>query len=412
MKNMNKIVLLISLLFIGLNSIWSQGFTISGTQLLDAEGNNFIMKGLSIPLSWFVAEVNNNIGNIRENTGTNCLRIVVNTSTPDENWQTCVEKCIENNMIPMVELHDVTCGTDAGSLLNMANFWAGKSAFFKRPEIARYILINIANEWGDWAMANSNQSAWYNAYKPAITAIRNAGIVTTIVIDAPGCGQDIRNGETIRNYADDLLAHDPNHNLLFSVHMYCEWSETSTTSNILQGLPSIKNANIPIIVGEFGYQHDDNKGGICDINESTILNTCEANGIGWLAWSWKGNSSLVSYLDLSKDWAGTNLSDWGKTIVNGANGTKTAVTASVFGAAPIENNEASLLNIYPNPAYSGNFTIDIYGDKNEILKIYDLQDNLVFTQNINGEMDYIAPGLSPGMYILKVDEKIQKLVIE
>jgi mannan endo-1,4-beta-mannosidase len=229
----------------------------------------------------------------------------------------------------MVELHDVTCKTTASSILDMANYWAGKASFLTKPEIARFILINIANEWGDWAMANKDQVAWFNAYKPAVDAIRKAGINTTLVIDAPGCGQDIRNGETLMNYAKNLQASDPKHNLLFSVHMYCEWA-VGASSDASVALPAIKNAGIPIIVGEFGYQHDNNHGGLCDIPESVIISTCQPNGIGWLAWSWKGNGQPVPYLDLSKDWAGTDLSDWGKTVVDGPFGTKTAKPASVF----------------------------------------------------------------------------------
>ena len=229
----------------------------------------------------------------------------------------------------MVELHDVTYSTDKNALNNMAKFWASKSSFLTSAGIARYILINIANEWGDWAMANQNQSQWRDGYQQAITTIRNAGINTTLVVDAPGCGQDLRDGNTMKLYATGLQSYDPKHNLLFSVHMYCEWAN-GATSSVSIGLPSIKNAGIPVIVGEFGYQHDNGSGGTCDIPESTVISTCQSNGIGWLAWSWKGNGSPVQYLDLSNDWAGTSLSSWGNTVVNGSNGTKTAVTASVF----------------------------------------------------------------------------------
>jgi mannan endo-1,4-beta-mannosidase len=329
---MRKIFLFALAILFGVINLRAQGFTISGTQLKDANGNEFIMKGISIPLAWFKYKVNRNIKNIRENTGSNCLRIVVTTKTPDKVWQRCVQKCIDNKMVPMVELHDVTCKTSAGSILDMANFWASKASFLTKPEIARFILINIANEWGDWAMADKNQQAWFDAYKTAVTAMRNAGINTTIVIDAPGCGQDVRNGETLMNYAKNLQAKDPKHNLLFSVHMYCEWS-VDGKSDASVALPAIKRAGIPVIVGEFGYQHDNNHGGICDISESSIINTCQSNSIGWLAWSWKGNNNPVSYLDLSYNWTGTKLSDWGKTVIEGPFGTKTSVIATVFKAS-------------------------------------------------------------------------------
>jgi mannan endo-1,4-beta-mannosidase len=329
----NKIVLAL----LGIASIaGSAGFTISGTELLDDNGKPFVMKGYSIPLAWFVNDVNNNIANMRNRTGANTMRIVVTTSTADNSWQTAVETCIRNKVVPMVELHDVTGNTSPTRLNDMAKFWAGKKAFLTSPNIAKHVLINIANEWGDWAMANSGQTTWRDAYKTAITTLRDAGIQTTLVIDAPGWGQDLRDANALKSYAKELMTHDPRKNLLFSIHMYCEWAKNGT-SKISPTLADLKKAGIPLIVGEFGFQHDNGNGGVCDIDEVLIVNTCQANGQGWLAWSWKGNGNGVEYLDLSQDWAGTNLSAWGRTIVDGANGTKTAVTASVFTGSSIQH---------------------------------------------------------------------------
>src|SRR5436190_8052139 len=97
--------------------VWAQGFSISGTKLLDANGNNFVMKGINVPLAWFVSDVNSNIANLKNSTGSNCFRIVVTTSTSDAAWQTCVQNCINNKIVPMVELHDVT-GNNSPSELN------------------------------------------------------------------------------------------------------------------------------------------------------------------------------------------------------------------------------------------------------------------------------------------------------
>lgn len=54
--------------------------------------------------------------------------------------------------------------------------------------------------------------------------------------------------------------------------------------------------------------------------------------IGYLAWSWKGNSDDVSYLDISRDWAGVDLTaEWGKPLVEGEYGIKkTSKTCSVY----------------------------------------------------------------------------------
>lgn len=322
---------------------WAQGFTTNNTNgnLLDACGNNFIMKGINVPLAWYVSNVNGSIAALKTNTKSNCLRIVVETSTSDNAWQTTVVNCINNKIIPMVELHDVTGNTDPARLKAMGDFWASKAAFFNNTNfngvnIKKHILINLANEWGTWQTATNKNTVWRDAVINAIKPMRNAGITTTIVIDAVGYGQDIDDAYNIRTYAKDIQRADNTNlggpansteksNLLFSIHMYCEWRKGGDNIAIVN---TIKSSGIPIIVGEFGYQHAND--GSCDIDEQGIMNTCQAGGVGWLAWSQKGNSTEVAYLDLCTDWACTQLSAWGNTTINGTNGTKTAVECSVF----------------------------------------------------------------------------------
>lgn len=335
---MNKKILPFILVFLSSIMVFGQGFKIVGTELRDANGNNFIMKGLNVPLAWYPTQTNNNIAAIGEVTGANCLRIVVETGTSDLIWQTAVEKCIASQMIPMVELHSVTGNNDTARLHDMAEWWASKASFLTRPDIARYILINIANEWSDWFLASPNHSPssslWRDGYIKSIQTIRNAGITTTLVVDAPGYGQDSK-ANVLLKYGLEVLAGDPEKNILFSVHMYCEWAKNGSSS-VENDLPAIKAAGLPIIVGEFGFQHATD--GSCDIDEQLIMNTAQLHSIGWLAWSWIGNSGGVEYLDMAVTWDGSTLTSWGETVVNGVNGTKTAVTASVFGSSS---------NIYP-----------------------------------------------------------------
>jgi mannan endo-1,4-beta-mannosidase len=393
---------------------FSQGFRISGTQLLDANGNNFVMKGLSIPTAWFANDVNSNIVNIRNRTGANCLRIVVTTGTADAAWQTSVTNCIANKMIPMVELHDVTGNNSPSELNRMAQFWASKASFLTRADIAKYILINIANEWSDWFMSATatgtvSRVTWRDAYITAVRTIRNAGIRTTLVVDAAGYGQDNK-AQTILSYAKDVQTSDANHNCLFSVHMYCEW-KVNGNSSVTSLLPAIKNAGIPIIVGEFGFQHTEG-GSVCDINESQIISTANSNGIGWLAWSWKGNGGGVEYLDLSSDWGGTSLSGWGNTVVNGSGGTKTASTASVFSTGttpgPISNgtyritarHSGKSLNVQgSSTADGGNVIQGPYGGaNNQKWFVQDLGGGVYSIRNVNSTkaLDVAGAALTDG----------------
>jgi mannan endo-1,4-beta-mannosidase len=332
---MRKILLPVILFLLNSALGFAQGFKISGTDLKDANGNTFIMKGINVPLAWYVSQSNSNIAAIREVTGANCLRIVVQTNTADNAWQTAVQKCIENKMIPMVELHDVTGLNDTVKLHDMAEWWSSKADFLTRPDISRYILINIANEWSNWNLASPNHepssSWWRDAYFRCIQTLRNAGIKTTLVVDAAAYGQDNKVNVLLK-YGQEVFNSDPEKNILFSIHMYCEWAKNGNSS-VSTHLPAVRNAGLPVIVGEFGFQHANGPSDTCDIDEQLIIKTCQENNIGWLAWSWIGNSTEVAYLDLAEEWDGSKLTSWGQTVVNGQNGTKTAVTASVFGTS-------------------------------------------------------------------------------
>ena len=54
---------------------------------------------------------------------------------------------------------------------------------------------------------------------------------------------------------------------------------------------------VAFCIGEFG---DFQNGG--DVDEATIMQYCTEKGIGYAAWSWKGNGGSDATLDLSGDW--------------------------------------------------------------------------------------------------------------
>ena len=166
---MKKIVTLVILSYVFILFANAQGFKTDNTtgNLLDANGKNFIMKGINIPLAWFVTDVNNSIPSLRTNTGANCARIVIQTNTNTTSWQTAVQKCIDNNMIPMVELHDWTGSTNTADFTTMSNWFVTNAAYFKQANIAKHILINICNEWGTWQTATSNGAAWRDGFNQA-----------------------------------------------------------------------------------------------------------------------------------------------------------------------------------------------------------------------------------------------------
>ncbi|GGF88693.1 hypothetical protein GCM10010912_37350 [Paenibacillus albidus] len=285
-----------------------KGFYVSGTNLMDATGSPFIMRGVNHAHTWYKNDLTAAIPAIAA-TGSNTVRIVLSNGS---RWsqdtlsevQAILALCDQYKLTAMLEVHDAT-GSDHPSDLNAAvNYWISiKDALIGKED---RVIVNIANEWyGSW-----NTDTWSSGYQSAIPALRNAGIRNTLVVDAAGYGQY---PNSIFTAGKTVFDSDPLKNTIFSIHMY-EYSggnAATVTSNIDNALV----IGVPVIIGEFGDRHTSG-----DVDEDTIMSYSRQKGVGWLAWSWYGNGGGVEYLDLATGPAGT-LTAWGSKVVNGVNGT-------------------------------------------------------------------------------------------
>jgi hypothetical protein len=301
----------------------SAGFFVSGGRLYDHNGNDFVMRGINNPLAWFQNRDTGALAWLDQiaSTGSNTVRLVWETDAGDPQLlRDAIERCLDLHMVPMVELHDVTGGTDVNDPANMAEYYVADPVKQILLDYEDSLLVNIANEW------NGADNIFVQAYQQAIDVLRGAGIRHTLVIDANGYGQ---RANTVLTQGQTLLDADPQHNLLFSAHMYEEFRDAQTIRNTLQRAVDQK---LPFIVGEFGFQRANAPNPPIPIPYDVLLSESERLGIGYLAWSWTGNSGGVEYLDLTaRSGSADALSAWGDGVINGANGIRaTAQPASIF----------------------------------------------------------------------------------
>ncbi len=326
MASIRKILIVIGFwilaIYTGLGQENYNGFTTTGGYLLDANGNQFVMRGINVPHAWHAKQsyiALNEIAKLK----VNCVRIVWESHIPPQGLDSILQKCIDLDMIPMIELHDATGDTSAIKLFKLAQYFVTEEMKSIIKKYERFVLINIANEWGDNTL---KADYWRDAYADCILLLRSQGIESVIVIDAPGWGQ---NSGPILTYGKDLIKTDPLHNLLFSVHMYGSWNKDRKIKNELKKAHSL---SLPLIVGEFGYNYNKGNNNLgCKVNHKQILKTCSELNIGYLAWSWTGNNRENNWLDLVEysDWK--TLTPWGEEIFDSTFGIKeTAIKASVF----------------------------------------------------------------------------------
>src|SRR5688500_15600512 len=183
----------------------SSVFYVRGRFLYDSNRKRVILRGINLMLldDWDFPGIPGSdlaeTGKLDElaKTGANAVRIqwYKNYSKPRtfphdiSHLDAFLDKCRENSLIPIVELHDWTCKDYIQSVNDeLIEWWTRPNvvAVLKRHE--RYLIINLANELGLYRFLPQAERAaaldrFKNNYKTAITSIRDEGLRMPIMID-------------------------------------------------------------------------------------------------------------------------------------------------------------------------------------------------------------------------------------
>ena len=300
---------------------------VSGRFIYNHYNEQIILKGVNYSVldDWdFPANMNN--GNERlveiEKSNANTVRIqwynnYGQPSRPTYNLvhlDSLLTRCARFKMVPVVGLWDMTCSNDWSNFNSrIVNWWLQPAVIALYQKHKRYSIVNLANEFGHYVWTGNTATAittFKNNYKTAITALRNAGYVTPIMIDAPDCGT---NADALINAGTDLLAHDPLHNIILSVHTYWYGQNINDATSINHKLTQIQNSGLPFMLGEIAnYQDDPNP---CQylLNYSLTLTAATQKNIGWLAWTWFKDNCAQRMM--APNGLFTNLNTYGSDLV-------------------------------------------------------------------------------------------------
>ncbi|MDT0265669.1 glycoside hydrolase family 5 protein [Streptomyces sp. DSM 44915] len=297
------------------------GLHIENGRLVESTGNDFVMRGANHAHAWYLDQLGS-LADIKA-LGANTVRVVLSSghqwaqTTPDQVAE-IVAECKANRLICVLEVHDTTGYPEAGAAVSLdaaADYWVSVLDQLRGEE--DHIIVNIGNE----PFGNTGYEAWAADTQAAIGKLRNAGFEHTIMVDAPNWGQDWTG--TMRAGAQSVYDSDPTGNTIFSIHMYGVYNNATAVQDYLN---HFVDAGLPILVGEFGHNHSDG-----DPDEDAIMATAEELDLGYLGWSWSGNSSEVGYLDLSVNFDPNQLTEWGERFFNGPDGVaETAEEATIY----------------------------------------------------------------------------------
>lgn len=285
------------------------GFFVQDRFLYTKDNEKVVLRGINHMFIWTDRE-GKTIPEIAK-TGANCVRIVWNTRGRVSDLDGIIGLCIANNMIPIPEIHDTTGNWER--LSDAVEFWLRDETLQMIANHQEYLIINVGNEPGSQEMPSDE---FFNTYNIIVTKMRAAGIRVPIMIDADNWGQSEKN---LLDVGPLLLQADPEHNLLFSIHMWwpSERHDAATTGfatvaeRVTACLEKSVELNLPLIVGEFAPMA---VGGAREIPYRHIMSECERLSIGWLCWSWGPGNFDSPDMDMTEHGSYNTLVGWGKEV--------------------------------------------------------------------------------------------------
>lgn len=321
---------LLALAVAALSSGASADFSVSGTQLLDGNGEPFVMRGINHPHAWYADHTPQAMKDIAA-TGANTVRVVLSngyrwTRTSEQEVAEIIRLAKENNLVAVLDVHDTTgFGEEEGAapLASAVDYWIDIADTLKGEE--DYVLINIANEPFGNEVDDIYGETWISEHRTAIQRLRDAGLEHTLIVDAANWGQDWQG--IMVNFASQVARADTVGNTMFSVHMYEVYPERSMVEDYMQMF--LNTHKLPLLVGEFGMDHYGDPVAAAD-----IMALAEQYGVGYTGWSWSGNSGGTESLDLVQNFDASTPTPWGELLISGEHGLQnTARPATVFGNA-------------------------------------------------------------------------------
>lgn len=251
-------------------------FRVTGAKLFDRCGEEVVLRGVNEMIVWSSGRDGDPEFSEIAKTGANAVRIVWNEEGSAAELDVAIGNALAQGLIPMIEHHSAT--GDLTLLPTVVDYWVSPDVVAVIKKHEANLLLNIANESGD----NGVDAAEFQAaYQTAITRIRETGVVLPLIIDAPSWGQNIN---VLQETWQQLVVHDPEQNLMFSVHMW--WDDPDGT-RVIDELSQSVEAGMPLIVGEFA-QHAVSGCADAPFAYPILLDEAQKAGIGWLAWSWGG----------------------------------------------------------------------------------------------------------------------------
>lgn len=288
------------------------GLSVSGTDLVDANGAKFQLRGMSTHgLAWFPQFVNyDTFKYLRDDWNTNCIRLAMYT---DEYGGYCsggdkahlkslvssgVDHATQLGMYVIIDwhiLHDSNPNTNKGEAIK---FFDEMSKKYANNGNVIYEICNEPNGGTSW----NDIKTYANEVIPVIRANSPNSV---IIVGTPTWSQDI-----------DKAAASPLsfENIMYTLHFYAathtDWLRSRMESCISSGLP--------VFISEFGMCDASGNGAIDEYQSNEWKKLIDKYNISYMCWNLANKNESSSILKESchklTDWSDSDLNTQGQLI--------------------------------------------------------------------------------------------------
>ena len=299
--------------------------SVQGTQIVDAHGNPYQLKGVSTHgIGWFPEYVNKDaFQTLRDEWGANCVRLAMyvaeyNGYCEGGNQQQLkqlvsdgVSYATELGMYVIIDwhvLHDLDPNNNKAAAIAFFDEMSEKYADYDN---VIYEICNEPNGGTSWSSIKS----YALEVIPVIKANNPDAI---IVVGTPTWSQDV-----------DVAANDPitgYSNIMYTIHFYADTHRDS----LRQKMQTALNAGLPLFCTEFGITDASGNGAVNIDEANKWIDAMDSAGVSYCIWSLcnKNESSALILSSCSKTsgWTINDLSEEGKWYVGILGGTASGTT--------------------------------------------------------------------------------------
>jgi mannan endo-1,4-beta-mannosidase len=281
------------------------GLRVRGRFLEDQCGERVVLRGVDELAAYGTDPIGTEWMPEIARTGANAVRLAWLPDRPAAELDTLITNAIGSQLIPMPDCHN--CQEDGAS---------AAVAYFTRSDVLavlvkheQHLLINPTNGLGNPTPPITDDD-WVAEFTDAIARLREAGLHVPLVIDPPSDADPM---PTFLARGADLLAADPDHNLLFAIRLWWRPVDGRTVAELDGALDQAVAAGIPVVISEYGSVIGDGCQPV--LPAADVLASAEAHEIGWLAWSWGAvGNSPCNALSMTSDGTFDTLEGWGLEV--------------------------------------------------------------------------------------------------